>query len=277
MKKTNRIPFIILIIIHSSLLIYTFYKNKDRKRLFVLLMSNIGFAYLFEYIVLNLFQAYRYKPCFFKNKHLDNNLGAILSQAIYIPFTAVFITAFQFGWKVKLFFVAYFVAIESLFTKIGVFKTNWWKTVYTAPFLPIYFIISNFWYQHLKRGTPSVLHMSLLSMLIVVNANILYVLALFRKLRFGIGSLHSWREHFILAPLYSITCSLITVYCLKKQNWSTNIKTFSLFLVTDWLLKKTGIVKIKFSLGYLNVIFHLFSHVIGSFYKNFLTSLEKDK
>lgn len=277
MKKTNRIPFIILILIHTSLLTYTFYKNKDRKRLFVLLMSNIGFAYLFEYIVLNIFEAYRYKPSVFKVKQFDSTFGAILSQAIYIPFTAVFITAFQYGWKVKLFFIAYFVAIEKLFIKVGVFKTNWWKTVYTAPLLPIYFFISNLWYKHLKLGTPSILRMSLFNMLIVVNANVLYVLAILRKVRFGLGSFHSWRAHFILAPLYTIIFSYITVICLKRRNLSTKVKAFSLFFGIDWLLKKVGLVKLKFSLGYLNMIFHLFIYMMASYYQNLLTSIAKNK
>lgn len=275
MKKTNRIPFIILAIIHTTLLIYAFYKNKDRKGLFALLMSIIGFAYLFEYIVFTLFQAYRYKPNFFKNKHLDSTFGAILSQAIYIPFTAVFITAFQFGWKVKLFFVAYFYTIEKLFVKLGVYKLNWWKSVYTMPFLPIYFTISDFWYKHLKRGTPSVLSVSLFQMLIVVKANSFYLLAVFRKLRFGLGSFHSWREHFILTTLYTIICSFITTYSLKKQNWSTTIKASSFLLIMDWLLKALGFIKLNFPLGYLNMGFYLFIHVIASQYKNLLGSIAK--
>lgn len=277
MKKTNRIPFIILIIIHTCMLIYTFYKNKDRKRLFILLMSNIAFAYLFEYIILILFQAYRYKPCFFKNKHIDNTLGAVLSQIIYVPFTAVFITAFQYGWKVKLFFVAYFVAIEKLFIKMRIFKTNWWKTIYTAIFIPIFFIISNFWYKHLKRGTPSILHISLFNMLIVVCSNVLYALAILKKLRFGLGSFHSWREHFILVPFYTITCSILTTLSLKQGNRLANVKVFSFSLVADWILKKSGLVKINFSLGYLNMLYHLFILLISSYFKKLLFSVEKDK
>ncbi|WNF36183.1 hypothetical protein RJD24_17290 [Bacillaceae bacterium IKA-2] len=275
MKKKNRIPFIILIIIHTTLLTYTFYKIKDRKRLFVLLMSNIGFAYLFEYIVLNIFQAYRYKPSIFKNKHLDNTLGAIFSQAIYIPFTGVFISAFQLGWKVKLFFVAYFFAIENLFIKIGVFKTNWWKTVYTAPLLPIFFMISNFWYKHLKRGTPIILHMSLFHILIVINANVLYLLAAFRKLRFGRGSIHSWREHFALAPLYAISSSIITTWSLRKGNWFTTVKVFIFFLVKDWILKKSRLLKLNFSLGYFNMLYHLFMLIIALYFKKLLSTMQK--
>lgn len=275
MKKRNskRVPFIILLIIHTTLLIYTFYKNKDRKRLFVLLIANIGFAYFFEYIVLNLFQAYQYSPNFLKNKKLDSSFGAILSQTIYVPFTAVFITAFQHGWKVKLLFAVYFATIEKLFIKMGIFKTNWWKTIYTATLIPTFFIISDFWFKHLKLRTPSVIYISLFNMIVVANANILYVFALLRKLRFGLGSFHSWREHFILVPLYTIAYSLITVFSIKKS-WFNTVKAFSFFFVTDWFLKKLGLLKIKFSLGYLNMIFHLVIHIIALYYKKLLFSEE---
>lgn len=234
MKKTNRIPFIILIFIHTGLLTYTFYKNKDRKRLFVLLLSNVGFAYLFDYIIVVILQAYHYKPNFFKNKYFDNVFGVILSQAIYIPFTTVFITAFQYGWKIKFFFVAYFFAIENLFIKMGIYKTYWWKTLYTASLISIYFIFSDFWYKHLKLGTPSVLYVSLFNMVLVVSLNVLYLLTLLKKIRFGLGFFHSWREHFILAALHAITTSIITTWSLRKGNWFTTVKVFIFFLVKDW-------------------------------------------
>lgn len=85
-----------------------FIKRKIKKQLFTLLMSNIGLAYLFEFFVLNLFTAYTYKPGILKNAHLDNIFGAILSQAIFVPFTAVFLTARKVGWIGKLLSGVYF-------------------------------------------------------------------------------------------------------------------------------------------------------------------------
>src|SRR4051812_37354862 len=74
--KRNKMPFIILLAFHTSLLGYSFYQSKNKKQLFTLLMSNIGLAYLLEYFVLNLFKAYRYKPRMMKKKYFDNILGA---------------------------------------------------------------------------------------------------------------------------------------------------------------------------------------------------------
>jgi hypothetical protein len=85
MRNRNTIAFFFLFIIHSVLLGFSFYKSKNRKLLFVLLSANMGFAYLLEYIVLNLFKGYRYKPKIMKKQIFDNIFGAILSQGVFLP------------------------------------------------------------------------------------------------------------------------------------------------------------------------------------------------
>jgi FlaA1/EpsC-like NDP-sugar epimerase len=146
MKKNsqyNKVPYIILLIIHGLLLFYTFYKNKDRKTLLVLWLSIIGFAHNFDYVVLVLLKGYKYIPKFLKQKDFDNILGAIFSQSIYVPSTALFITSFRLGWKIKVLFGVYFAIIERLFLRLGIYYNNWWSTLYTLFFTPIYFFISD--------------------------------------------------------------------------------------------------------------------------------------
>jgi hypothetical protein len=140
--KNNSVPFVVLLIVHVLILAFTFYKKRD-KSYFILLLSNIGFAYLFEYFVLNLFQGYTYKPKILKNRKLDNILGGVFSQAIYIPIIATTITAFRLGWKWKVFFTVYFTLIERLFIYWKIFKKRWWKTFYTFFFLLLFFMGSD--------------------------------------------------------------------------------------------------------------------------------------
>ena len=275
-RKANQYPFIFLTIIHVGMLIYTFYKGKDRKKLVILLLSNIGKAYLFEYIAFNIFQSYIYKPKFFKIKALDNTVGAILSQAVFVPITALFITCFKLGLKTKLFFTMYFVIIERVFIKLGVFSTKWWKTSYTATLLPFYFLLSDFWEKHLQKKTPTVLFLSLLNSLIVINSTILYSLAIFRKLRFGIGYNHSWREHFIVVPLYTIVLAKVTTWAVYKNNYFNKYIVFILRLLFDWLLKKSKILKSK--LPYLiEVLIHILMLFVAQVLKRLVYSAEKRK
>lgn len=114
-----------------------------------MLFANIGMAFLFEYVVLNLFQAYTYKPKLLKKPYFDNILGAILSQALYIPVSSTFITIFRKDWKWKIGFSLYFYCIEKLFIWLKIYEIKWWKPVYKFVLLPTYYVISDFFYKGL--------------------------------------------------------------------------------------------------------------------------------
>jgi hypothetical protein len=242
--KRNKIPFIVLFLIHTSLLGYSFYKSKNKKQLFSLLMSNTGLAYLLEFFVLNLFNAYKYKPRVMKNNFFDNILGAILSQAIFVPFTAVFSTAFKLGWVWKLLGGIYFSLIELVFLRLKVYKHNWWRTLYTLILIPIYFKISDWWNFLLIKKNPFIRFISLFLTIMVTEANLLFLFASTRKIRFGFGRYHSWTEHFIIVPLYAISLSLFSTLSFLKQNdWSAKLRVLLMIFGLDWFFKKKKLLK----------------------------------
>lgn len=246
-KKRNKIPFIILFILHSSMLGYSFFKSKNKKQLFTLLMADIGFAYLLEYVVLNVFHAYTYKPRVMKKNFFDNVFGAILSQGIFVPFTAVFTTVLRIGWVGKLLGGVYFTVVELLFLRLKVYKHNWWRTIYTLILIPLYFIISDLWNILLTKRNPVVRFISLFFMILVTEANLLFLFASTRKVRFGAGKFHSLKEHFIIVPLYAITIGLFsTVSFLKQNNWSAKLRVLIMTIGLDHLFKKRKVVKEKF-------------------------------
>lgn len=269
-KKHNKYPFILLLIVHISLLLFTFIRKKEKKSLFVLLLSNMGFAYLFEYVILNIFQSYRYKPKIIKSRYLDNIFGAILSQAVYIPFTSIFITGFNLGWKVKAFFIVYFNLVERLFIKLKVYKTNWWRPYFTTLLLPIYFTLSDRWYKHLQKGTPLVLLISHFFSIMVTGVNIIYFAALTCNFRFGRGIFHTWREHFIIAPLYSIGLSLFTTWSIRKDGWLGKARALIFALCLDWFFYRSGRAKISFRIPYLNVLTHILMIFIANQFKKLI-------
>lgn len=249
-RSKHTLPFIVILIFHLALLIYTFIKHKENKReLFILLLSNIGMAYLFEYFILNLFHAYTYKPRVFKNNYLDNILGGVLSQAIFVPFTAVYLTAFHIGWKGKVLFSSYFALIEKIFVKMGIYKQNWWKTRYTWCLITVYFLISDDWYKHLQKGTSIVLHLSLYFCINVCSVNLLYILAALRRFKAGFGMVSSWKEHFIVVPIYTIIFSVFTTWQIKKQGVLPKINIFIFSLLFDWFIRlyKSVNVNLKYT------------------------------
>jgi hypothetical protein len=270
-KKYNKYPYLVLLIIHSSLLIFTFYKNKNRKRLFISLTSNIGMAYIFEYFTYNVFKAYRYEPAILKNNNLDSILGAVFSQAIFIPFTALFISAFQLGWKFKLFASLYFACIEHLFVRVGIYTQYWWKTAYTLILLPIYFWLTSKWDEHLKKRTPAILFLSYFNLIMVTSVNFLFSLSIMRKVRFGFRPFFSWSEHFILMPLYSIIVAFFTARNKNNKNGLTgNVKILIYRLLLDWLLVKGKMLKIQRRNILSNLPYHVFMILLSNFYKNLI-------
>lgn len=263
MKLTRKIkginlPFLLLCVIHSCLLGITFYKNKNRKNIFILLMSNIGFAYLFEYFVFNLLKAYKYKPNIIRNNFFDSVFGAVLSQAIFVPFTSVFLSTSNSGWFKKSLAGMYFAIIELIFLRLGVYKHNGWKTIYTLILIPLYFKWSDIWYFLLEKKNKMIRFISFFLMIMVTETNLFLLLALFRKLRFGIGRYHSWREHFIISPLYSISMSLFTAFTLKKHNTlMAKIRVILFTMILKQFFVKSGILK-----NNLRFLVFLFKRVI---------------
>lgn len=243
-KIAKQFPFSILLLIHIVLLIYTFAKNNNKKSLFILLLTNIGFGYIFEFLVFNLFNAYKYRPRILKRRYLDNVLGAFLSQGVYLPITSVFISAFGYGWKWKLGITFFYAMIERIFIKSKIFYNKWWRTYYTIFFIPLYFLISDFWFSKLKKGNQLVLFISYVMMTWVTGVSVLNVSAVIRKKRFGIGKVYNWKEHFILAPMYWFLISLYSVLSQIYSNvWLGKLRSFLFMKLVDWFLAKKNIVK----------------------------------
>ncbi|WP_078543780.1 hypothetical protein [Litchfieldia alkalitelluris] len=256
--RKNKFPFFVLFIIHTSIILFTLYKKKDEQReLSILLFINVGLAYIFEYIVFNVLRAYRYKPRVMKNKYIDNTFGALLSQAIIIPFTAVFLTAFKFGKKGKIFFSLYFLIVECIFVKLGVFTRHWWKTYLTPILVFLYFLISDYSYKKIKERNRFILSVSLFFCINVMVVNGLYFLAAFGRFKIELGKWSSWREHFIIAPLYGIILSLFATWQIQKRGFLPQINILLFANLMDWVLRELDVVKLSLKGKYDLIIHHL--------------------
>ncbi len=267
----NSFPFLILFVLHSVLMVYSFYKSKKKKKLFILLMSNIGLAYVFEYVILNVLHAYKYKPKVFKVKEMDNVFGGILSQAIFVPFTAIFLTSNQFGWKAKTIFSAYFALIENLFIKLNVYRHRWWKTIYSFLLFPFYFQLSDIWYKQLQKGKPLIRFLSLFFMTFVTGINLLFAFSVHRKFKFGIGRFYSWREHFVVAPLYSFLQSLSATFLFsKKNNWASWLFMFAISTTVEKILIKFKILKSKWQRRFISNSLHFIMIFVVALFRKWI-------
>jgi hypothetical protein len=241
--KKNSIPFLLLAVVHI-LLFLIFTKRSHQKNIWILLLSNIGMAYLFEYPVLNLFKGYSYKPYILKKRIHDQILGAIFSQALYVPITATLLTLYQKNryWKIGSTLIYY--GIERYFLRLKIYKAYWWKPYYTVFFMNIYFYISDWFYKALNAKKKWALVIAQYLSTEVIGVTLLYIAAVGRKVRFGRGAYHSWREHFIIAPLYGLIRAFFLVKYSSKCGLLPRLTIFTGSIGMDMLLERTGLLKV---------------------------------
>lgn len=239
----NSIPFLILALF--QLLFVCILKKRKFKNTWTMLFANIGMAFLFEYVVLNLFQAYTYKPKLLKKPYFDNILGAILSQALYIPVSSTFITIFRKDWKWKIGFSLYFYCIEKLFIWLKIYEIKWWKPVYTFVLLPTYYVISDFFYKGLCHQKMISRKLVYYLTIVVIDTIFMYFLAYKEVIRFKIGKINSIRVHFMIAPLYSIIMSFISTSLRKRKGFYSRILHLSIYHLVDAILMNRGILSIN--------------------------------
>ncbi|MCM3585318.1 hypothetical protein M3182_06115 [Mesobacillus maritimus] len=244
-RKVKKYPYLLLGIIHLTMVFFTFYKSKNRKRSFILFLSYTGFAYLFEYFVVILNRGYVYRPKFMKEKNLDHILGSIWSQFFYVPTTALFISTFRFGWKVKVFFSFYFFCIERLFISMGIFKTRWWKTGYTFLLILVSFFANDLWVKLFNQRNPVVLWITFFQTIQVTWMNTSFLFAAMKKVRYGPRAIRSWEKHFIVGPAVGMFISLLITWQLRRDGIGGKIRSFLLMLFVDSLLIKQGQLKVK--------------------------------
>ncbi|MGG5254157.1 hypothetical protein ACQYAD_11740 [Neobacillus sp. SM06] len=272
----NSFPFLILFVFHSVLMVYSFYKSKNKKKLFILLMSNIGLAYVFEYVILNVLHAYKYKPKVFRVKELDNVFGGILSQAIFVPFTAIFLTSNQYGWKAKTLFTAYFALIENLFIKLDVYRHQWWLTIYSFLLFPFYFQLSDFWYNQLQKGKPLIRFLSLFFMTFVSGINLLFALSVNRKFKFGRGRYYSWSEHFVIAPIYTFLLSFLSTFLFsRKNNCASWLLMLAISTSIEKIMIKLKILKSKLQRRFISQILHVLMIVLIAIFRKWIYAQEE--
>lgn len=216
--KKNSIPFLLLALIHIGVFIFTL-KRRKQKDVWILFLTNTGLAYIFEYFTLNLFHGYKYKPGMMKKRTFDSILGAVLSQGFYVPVAATFLTIFKKNWIWKVSISLMYFYIEQLFKYLGIYKVYWWKSIYTPLLLNVYFYISDGLDKALQARKSWALKFAYFWAIDVVWVTLMYVFAKLRFIRFGRGRYHSWNEHFIIAPLYSLFLSFIVFFTSSKQGW----------------------------------------------------------
>lgn len=245
-KNQNSKYYLVLIVSHLFLLLYVLYKKKERKTIFFTFLSIAGLAFYFEY-PLYILKAYKYKTNLLKNKEKDNSFGSVLSQGLFVPTIAIFISSFQLGWKIKFLFAMYFMLIERMFIKINIFQNRWWHTIYTMLSIFTYFFISDVWYKELKKGNKFILKMTQYNTFHIIYMNLLFLLSVLKKFRFKPVrfTLQPWYHHYSFIKVYITFETFLTMLFSEQKNNMLKIIPIISILIMDSFLIKWKYLKIK--------------------------------
>ncbi|MBU9723354.1 MULTISPECIES: hypothetical protein [Bacillaceae] len=254
----NSTPFLVLAVAHIVAVVILL-RRSNQGEVWTLLLTNIGLTYLFELPTLNLFHGYRYKPRLFKQSIFDTILGAIYSQAVYVPITGTILSILKKNWIWKLSMAIIYYFIEVLFKRIHIYKVFWYKSSFTPVLIFLFFHISDWVAKALIQNKAWALKLAHYFSIEVVWITFMYVFGVFRKIRFGRKYYHTWTEHFQLAPWYSLVLSYTALVTSRwaKHRWLYPSFMIIIHMVIDKVLMSMGILKSRFKAFYVKSLWYL--------------------
>ncbi|QQZ09976.1 hypothetical protein [Heyndrickxia vini] len=269
--KRNTKYYLLLTIPHIALLIYNLIKNKEKKPI-VLYFTSVGFAYLFEIVILNYFKSYRYYPKVFKNNWVDTIFGAITSQAFLVPMTATTMASFRLGWKWRWGATFLYTIIERLFIREHLFKNNWWRTAYTTGSLPFFFWLMEKWSKMREgRFQKWVGHTNIFFFVWVNYTNLYFLLVtVFKKFLFGRNKI--WKKyvmHFYLYPPFSIIQSFVIYISIVKGKFVMGVVGAH---ILDQLLYRLKWIQTRSWSVYCFLPIHIGMYWLGKLFKKYMIS-----
>ncbi|MFZ3590248.1 hypothetical protein ACOI1C_13520 [Bacillus sp. DJP31] len=274
--KKKTIPFVILTLLHLILLGYTlFYKKKQN--VWILLLSSISIAFVFEYFVLNVFKMYMYYPKVFKNKWQDSVFGGILSQAVFVPIKATFLASFQYGWRGRIIAGIAFSLVERLFIFLGVFKNITWRTTYTLTLIPMYFWIVQKWWNGLQRNVDGIKKGTLFFCYWTIYTNTYFILTtVFKKFLFQTGFVRNkYRDDYLTGPIYTFLLSMIGTISTLFMKGKWKILGVVIMHICDQAILKLGILRMKNWNVYAFLPLHLLMLLVGEHSQSMIQKISK--
>lgn len=256
---------------------YTLWRKRDSK-LIPLYTFMGGITYLFEYIVLVLFKSYIYYPHILKEPYFDNIMGAVFSDALVVPATAMFVVAFNLSFWQILIPVGLIIGIEVLFEYLGIYKHFWWEFYYTFGGLLVAFYIAKRWHRLLKKPSSLYVHFATLyfTNLFLQASTVFFLAGVFGKFFYSVGwFLDPLRSSVAFSTLCILLLSFIFVSLVVfSLNWLWVIGGIGLMSLMNIVLFKLNILQLSesWSLGYFVILYFLIYIVLRGFNRLFLNT-----
>lgn len=226
-------------------------RAKNRRNVFLLYLIMVGFGYLVEFFIYILLGSYQYYPrIMHKDSYFDSNLGAIASNSLSLPVTAIAVATYRLSWLPIGGFVLLFAGVEELFLHLGIYKHNWWHTWFTSVGLPFYYGMAKLWSGWLLEPLHGLRKALLLYFIIgTITSNFQVMGFMILKTRsYHIG----WftdpeRDATAFAAVYYLCVSLLFTMVLMLRSGHERLKfalTMTVILTVSLTLKAVGITHV---------------------------------
>ncbi|HEX9059791.1 MAG TPA: hypothetical protein VF941_06405 [Clostridia bacterium] len=262
--------YICLAVIGLGTAAYTIYAKRNIYKISTLLVFYLFSAsstWIGEFTVLGIFNSYAYKTGVFKDIWAQNLLGHLILNTTLYPASAVVMVAYslKYGW---ISFVAvFFVIVEYIFMKMGIYGHNWWKYYMTAVTAVTFLLIARKWFYKMNQKRYGLIrNATFYFVAMIVIHTPAPVLLLLGKQYYHIKIINDlagdlYLSSIIIIFIYHLIESFLAVLftCILKK-WYYKVFPFVISIVTQTILAKMNILVVEdgWKLAYTLFIYELF-------------------
>lgn len=215
--STNLLWFLALALI-SVLIIYITYKKTEFHHNLAVYFLTMGLAFLMEYIVLILGDAYSYYPRFFTVQWYDDVFGSSISQAFFIPSVLMATAAFRVPIKWVVLIIGAIFGIEEFFLWLGIYEHNWWKSWYTTIILFVSVFVIKWWRHRVERPNFFIRFVTIYMAITTIFQGVTFYLTSIMKTHFyTVGWFESpYQDHIVFNVLIWLIYALLLTLIIMK-------------------------------------------------------------
>ncbi|QKS47774.1 hypothetical protein HUB94_25830 (plasmid) [Paenibacillus cellulosilyticus] len=252
----NAVPYLILIFLSVVTLIYAFYYARTYITL-VWFLALAGLIYVFEFVILVLFNSYVYYPKLIDNAYLDSMFGAFVSNFCAVPVAGITIITFRLRFVWFIVSALFFIGVEWLFLRLGIYEHHWWRLSYTFVLIIVFFWLSRYWASQTVLGSKLFRYLSMVLFSVSLCDSLGFAMSLAGTCAFHIGLFaNPTRDDIFVRFLFIMATSLIlasTIFITTSLRWIT--AALAVVTAIQITLYAAGIMRIYISLWLFYPIF----------------------
>lgn len=227
--------------------VFTIYKKRDIEpsTFLVFFLFATCVTWIAEFAALGLFNGYAYKTGIYTDPWAQNILGHLILNSTFYPGTAIFVAAYSLGYGWISLIAVFYLLVEFMFLKLGIYEHHWWKYYMTGTGIFIYQVIVKAWFRKMNSIRHGLWRISTFYFVgFVILHYPIPILLLLGKDYYNVN----WVQNFYLSSTMFIFCyqlveAFILVYfvCVLK-NWFWKLVPFIVAYVGQSLLAKMNIL-----------------------------------